>query len=290
MELLRDIWGVILETFARFDEDGIPRISAAMSYYLLLALAPLLLALNAILGLAGGKIALGSAGSNVADASAVAATAYAQVTAWAGSYAPYVTALIVLVGSVSVFGQFVGALQVIWKTPPHRTPIRAFLHHHGLSLALLVVAALALVVAIVLGGLILVFGSAALSYAQGMGVAISGVALVLIARGVFAFVIAALLFAVAFTVVPDRRIKWRDALPGALVTAVLFMVGELWLSYYLSATKQFSVFGTFQFFVVLIVWIYYSALVTLWGAELTRLLVLRAEAARVEPRQTQGDG
>ncbi len=88
------------------------------------------------------------------------------------------------------------------------------------------------------------------------------------------------LFWVAFTVAPDRPIRWRDSLSGALVTSVLFLLGQIGLSVYLSTTQRFNVFGTFQFFVVLIVWIYYSALVALWGAELTRLLVLAAEERR----------
>jgi len=67
---------------------------------------------------------------------------------------------------------------------------------------------------------------------------------------------------------------------GALITAGLFLVGESALSAYLSTTERFSVFGAFQFFVVLIVWMYYSSLVVLWGAELTRLLVLRFEERR----------
>jgi len=279
-DFLKGTWRLVLETFAHFDEDGVPRIAAAMSYYLLLALAPILLVVNAVLGVVGGRAAVSSAAAGVADATTVAASAYAQITAWAGSYAPYVTALLVIVGAVSVFGQFISALQVIWKTPPRRTPVRGFLRHNALSLALLGVAALALIVAIVVGALLLIFGSLALKYAAAYGIALPGIALALSVRGALVFVAAGLLFAVAFTVVPDRSIRWRDALPGALITAVLFMFGELWLSQYLSTTKQFSVFGTFQLFVVLIVWIYYSALVTLWGAELTRLLVLRAEARR----------
>ena len=68
---------------------------------------------------------------------------------------------------------------------------------------------------------------------------------------------------------------------------MLFLVGEVVLSLYLRSTERFNVFGTFQFFVVLIVWIYYSALVALWGAELTRLLILEAEERR-EERESLG--
>ncbi len=158
--------------------------------------------------------------------------------------------------------------------------MRGFLRSNALSLALLAVAALALLAAIILSAVVVMFGSIALSYIEALGIELTGIGLTLLARGVVVFVAAALLFEVAFTVVPDRKLKWRDVAPGALITAGLFLVGETALSTYLSTTERFSVFGTFQFFVVLIVWIYYSSLVALWGAELTRLLVLRFEARR----------
>jgi len=279
-------WQLVLETFKNFDEDGVPRIAAAMSYFLLLAVAPLILLLNAVLGWVGAVVGSSVATSGAAEAAGaseaagVASTTIQQVTAWAGSYAPYVAALVVIVGAVSVFSQFVRALEVIWKTPSKRTPLRGFLRDHALSLALVAVTTLALLVAVMVSAVLLMFGSIALEYAKALGIELSGLGLTLLARGVVVFLAAALLFWVAFTVVPDRPVKWRDALPGALITAGLFLIGEMALSYYLSATERFSVFGAFQFFVVLIVWIYYEALVALWGAELTRLLILGAETRR----------
>jgi membrane protein len=280
MDVLRIIWGLIVETFENFDADEVPRRAAAISYFLLLALAPVLLIVNAVLGLVGARVDTAAAPAGAAEATSTATAAYAQVTTWAGSYAPYVLAVVVIAAAMSVFGQFVGALEVIWKTPHTRTPVRGFLRSNALSLVLLGVAAVALLAAILLSSVVVMFGSIALSYIKALGVELSGIGLALLARGVVVFVAAALLFEVAFTVVPDRKINWRDVLPGALITAGLFLVGETALSTYLSTTERFSVFGTFQFFVVLIVWIYYSSLVALWGAELTRLLVLRFEARR----------
>ena len=271
---------LLLETFDNFNADGVPRLAAAMSYFLLLAVAPVLLIVNAVVGFVGRHIAFKAPPEHLAEATAAAASPFAQISEWAGSYAPYVIALFVILGAMGVFGMFIEALGIIWKTPPRRTPIRAFLRDNLLSFALLGVAALALLVAVVVGGAISAFGARALTYLTDMGVSVPGVALVWLVRAVLVFVTASVLFEVAFTVVPDRKMHWRDVFSGALITAVLFMVGELWLGYYLSTTQQFSIFGTFEFFVALIVWIFYSALVALWGAELTRLLVLRAEARR----------
>ena len=276
---VRHVWQLISETFGRFDADGVPRIAAAMSYFLLLAVAPLLLILNAVLGVVGDKMGLASAPA-ISDVGSTAASGINQAVSWAGSYAPYLAVVLVIVGGLSVFTQFVGALEVIWATPPKRTPVRGFLRYNAVALALLLVATFALLAALTLSALASIFAGIALQYARDLGLQLSGFWVMLGLRFAPVLLASAALFWVAFTVAPDRRIRWRDSLPGALVTSVLFLVGEMALSYYLGSTQRFNVFGTFQFFVVLIVWIYYSALVALWGAELTRLMILAAENRR----------
>jgi membrane protein len=279
--MIRRAWDLVFETFDRFNEDRVPQLAAAMSFYLLLALAPLLLIVNAIIGAVSRRaMATATAPDQLSGATAAASQAFTQMAAWAGSLAPYATVVLIVFGALEVFGQFVGALEIVWKTPPRPTPVRAFLRFHLLSFVLLGVLALALVVALLVGGIISAFGSLALAYADAMGIAVPSIVLAMLVRGVLVFVTATLLFGVAFKVVPSRKTLWRDLAPGVLATSTLFTAGELWLASFLGNTQRFSVFGTFEFFVVLIVWIYYSALVALWGAELTRLLVLRAEARR----------
>jgi membrane protein len=290
---LRRVWPLITQTFARFDADGVPRLAAAMSYFLLLAVAPLLLILNAVLGVVGERLGLSTA-PPIDAVGSTAASGINQAVAWAGSYAPYLAVVLVVVGGLSVFAQFVGALEVIWATPPRRTPVRGFLRYNAVALALLLVATFALLVALILSALASAFAGIALQFARDAGLQLSGIWVMLALRYAPVLVASAALFWVAFTVAPDRRIRWRDSLSGALVTSVLFLVGEVGLSLYLGSTQRFNVFGTFQFFVVLIVWIYYSALVALWGAELTRLMILgaeyRREAASVGPQAEPASG
>ena len=270
---------LVKEAFERFDANGDNRLAAAMSYFLLLAVAPLLLMLNAVLGVASARLGVGEV-PGVGEATATAATGMAQAVSWAGSYAPLVAMVLVVVGGVSVFGQFVAALEVIWATPVRRTPIREFLRLHALSLALLALTAFVLLAAVTLSAVASAFAGRALELAREAGLQLSGIGITLSLRIAPVLIASVALFWVAFTVAPDRPIRWRDSLSGALVTSGLFLLGQIGLSVYLSTTQRFNVFGTFQFFVVLIVWIYYSALVALWGAELTRLLVLAAEQRR----------
>jgi membrane protein len=268
-----------------FFADDVPRMAAAMSYFLLLALAPLILLANVLFEAFGLTVAQSTAAPNLGAASAAAASGYQQATAWAGSYAPWLIGVLVLVGALSVFGQFVDGVNRIWKTPPKRTPMKDFLRQRGMALALMGVAAAAFVVAIVVTvvvGIVLAIG---LDYAQSLGVPIPAWAVSGVARSVVVYVASALLFAVGFVLAPDRRVRWLDALPGALLTAVAFLVGEIVLSIYLGSTQRFVVFGASQFFVVLTVWIYYSALVVFGGVELTRMMVLDAETRRGDPPQ-----
>jgi len=276
---LRAPAALIVQTFVRFDSDGVPRLAAAMSYFLLLAVAPTLLILNAILGVAGARIGV-STTTALQQTTPTAASGITQAVSWAGSYAPYLAVALVVFGGISVFTQFVGALEIIWATPPRRTPVRAFVRSHALSLALLCLAALALLAALVLSAAVSAFAGIALDMARAAGLQLTGFWVTLALRVAPVWLASAVLFWAAFTVVPDRMIKWRDSLWGAVVTSMLFLAGESCLTLYLSSTQRFNVFGTFQFFVVLIVWIYYSALVALWGAELTRLMVLAAEEHR----------
>jgi membrane protein len=279
---LRGPANLVAETFTRFFADDVPRLAAAMSYFLLLAIAPLLLIANGILGLLGARLGTVLQPNAISGAVDSAGAGFQQAVAWAGSYAPYLAVVLVIAGALSVFGQFIASLESIWRLPPNRTPARAFLRLHAWSLGLLGVATAASVLALVVGAVLVIFGVIVAGYAQQFGIELPSILLSYTVQSVIVYLMASVLFTVAFTVAPDRGTRWRDALPGALVTAALFLAGEFALSAYLGQTSRFNVFGTYQFFVVLIVWIYYSALVALWGAELTRLLILAAEERRAQ--------
>jgi membrane protein len=273
-----------------FLEDDVPRLAAAMSYFALLALAPLVLLANIVLqflGLVTGQSAGGL--PTLSTAGAAAATGFKDASAWAGSYAPWVIVVLVIVGVVSVFAEFVQAIDRIWKTPKRGSAARTFLRHRGLAFALLGVATGAFVLVIVLSAIVGVILAVGISYVQSQGVTVTGVFLNGWVRAALVYFAAVLLFVVAFAVVPDRPIRWLDVLPGALVTAAGFLIGELILQVYLATTQRFVMFGASQFFVGLTVWIYYSAIVVLWGVELTRLMVLDAETRRGKPAESLAD-
>jgi membrane protein len=103
----------------------------------------------------------------------------------------------------------------------------------------------------------------------------ASVALMYVLSQVFTLLVAMLLFAVIFKVLPSARIKWRDVLPGAVVTAILFMLGRFGISFYISKNDFGNTYGAAAALVVLLVWIYYSSLIVYFGAEFTRAYITR---------------
>lgn len=267
-----------------FLADDVPRLAAAMSYFLLLALAPVVLLANVLFQALGLLTGHAPQAPTITSASEAASAGYQQASAWAGSFAPWVIGALVIVGVLSVFAQFVQSVDLIWKTPKRGNAFSAFLRPQGLALALLAVAAAAFVVALLVAAVVGILVGVGLSYAQALGVDVSALGRNDWVRVALVYTASALLFVVAFSVTPDRPVRWLDVVPSALFTAVLFAIGTEVLSVYLSTTQRFVVFGAAQFFVALTVWIYYAAIVALWGVELSRVMVLAAEGRRGEAR------
>jgi membrane protein len=84
------------------------------------------------------------------------------------------------------------------------------------------------------------------------------------------FAVVTLLFAIIFKVLPDARIKWRDVVTGAMVTAVLFMIGKFAITFYIGSSNVSTAYGTAGSFVILLLWIYYSSIILYFGAEFTK--------------------
>jgi membrane protein len=87
---------------------------------------------------------------------------------------------------------------------------------------------------------------------------------------VMSFIVTALLFAVIFKVLPDTRTKWKDILPGAIASTILFMIGKFAISFYIGKSRIASTYGVAGSFVILLIWIYYSAIILYLGAEFAK--------------------
>jgi len=263
--------------------DSVPTLAAAMSYWLLVTLAPLVVAVNAV-----GQFTL-RAGSVVSRVTGVETTRtvpidatdlYGSAVSWAGPYATWVALALLLVGATAVFGQFVSAVARIWNEPSERGPIYQWVRSHLLGFALLLAATAALVASAVTGAIVARIAGVVETAGSTLGIAVPDVSAALTSRLLLSFVAAALLFTIALVVIPLRRPRVRDVIVGSVITAAAYTMGEVVLGAYLGSTSRFDALGTFGIFVAFLVWIYYTALIVLYGTELTHQIVIRRETAR----------
>jgi membrane protein len=187
--------------------------------------------------------------------------------------------LAILFGATTVFAQVQAALNNIWdvRAQPSRSGILNFIRTRLLSLSLI----------LVIGFLLLV--SFALSVAIGMVVSFAADwipvpnLLALAADLALTLVVVTLLFATLYRVLPDVHLGWRDMWKGAFVAAALFAVGQFAISYYLTQTAPGSAYGAAGSLVIVLMWVYYSSLILLFGAAFTRVLV-RERGDVIRPR------
>lgn len=261
--------------FGEWRADNAQRLSAAIAFYTVFSLSPILMVVIAIAGRAFGAEAV--RGEIVTQFSSLigegAAEQIESMIVQASNpqsslLATIVGVVVLLVGAAGVFGQIKDALDTVWQigTKPKRGGIRGFIRKYVLSVTMVLVVAFLLLVSLVL--------SAAVSaLAKWFGEAVSGSNLFALRIGEFvlSFGIITLLFAGIYRILPEVRISWKDVWIGAAFTAFLFNIGKLLIGLYLGRSSVGSVFGAAGSLVVILVWVYYSASIFLFGAELTEV-------------------
>ncbi len=262
--------------------------AAALAFYTLFSMAPILILVVAGAGMvfgheeARGEI-VAELESMIGEEGAVAVeTAIAKSgLEGTGYFSTTVGIVLLLVGATTVFGQLQQSMNDVWNvTPkPTRSSIREFIKTRILSLTLVLTIGFLLLVSLVLSTAV----SAIIRFADDL-VAIPSAALGGADIAVSLMVIT-VLFAMIFRILPDVQIGWRDAIKGALVTAVLFIIGKSGISFYLSHTGTASAYGAAGSLVVVLLWVYYSSLILLYGAEFTRAYV-EATGRIVHPKRT----
>jgi membrane protein len=263
----------IKETFQEWQRDKAMRLSAALAFYTVFSLAPLLLIVVAIAGSVFGPQAI--QGHLVDEfTTLVGKPAAEQIETMiqnaydpsSGRIATVVGTVTLLLGAMGVFGQLKDALNTVWGAAPrHGSGLWGFIRGYVLSLAMVVGIAFLLLASLVVSAVLSAFGK----WAADMLPASTGLLQVL--NFVVSFAVIAVLFAMIFKVLPDVRIGWRDVWVGGGVTAFLFSIGKTFIGLYLGRSSVASVFGAAGSLAVLLVWVYYSAAVFLFGAEFTEV-------------------
>ena len=270
---VKAIPSLLKETAFEWHADRAPRLGAALAFYTLFSLAPLLVVIIAITALAFGRdiasaelvqqieIFIGADGARV-----IQATIENTSRPSSGIAATIIGLATMLFGTTVVFSELRDALNTIWKvTPTSRRSMAIgiiwdrFLAF-GMVLGISVLLLLSIIANAMLKAILPIFGTMLPSHVNWLQTVNFG----------FSFVIVILLFTMVYKVLPDVEIAWEEVLVGALVTAVLFMIGKFLIELYLRYSTTAVVYGAAGSLVVLLIWIYYSAQIVYFGAEFTK--------------------
>jgi len=271
------LWTLLKEAGKAWLADDIPRFGAALAFYTLFSIAPVLIVAVSIAGVVFGAKA--SQGEIVRQfqglmgeqgASAVETIIQSTQRPGLSAFATLIGVVAILVGASGAFNELQAALNSIWKIQKESKSIWiAAIKQRVLSLGLVVATGFLLLMSLIV--------TASLSAAErfvGMFIPISVVPLGSV-NFIVSFCVITLLFGAIFKFIPDTRIPWRDIWGGAAIAALLFIAGKAVIGLYLSHSALASAYGAAASLVVFLVWIYYSAQILLFGAEITRICALQ---------------
>ncbi len=284
MTRLKALLSLLKETFQEWNEDKAPRLAAALAYYTAFSLAPLLIVVISIAGLIFGQDAVrgqlqyeiqGVVGMQAASAIQEMLANFSHPSS--GIIATIVGLITLLLGAAGVFGQLQDALDTVWEVAPKPGQgIMAIIRQRFISFTMVLGIGFLLLVSLVISTGVTAVGSL-------ISVSIPQSEFVLqLVNFVISFAVITLLFALIYKVLPDVAIGWRDVWMGAAVTALLFAVGKLLIGLYLGSSSIGTAYGAAGSFVILLIWIYYSAQILLFGAEFTQVYA-RTYGSRILP-------
>lgn len=263
---------LLKEGVVAFVDDSALTRGAAIAFYAVTAMAPVLFVTTGIAALVLGRKATSAAlhhqlrqmmSSQSADLVQIA------IDHARGIHHGFVGGLVGLIALIittsGVFTEMEDALNVIWKAPRHESYFYALLRGRVLSLALVVLLGFLFMISLVVAAGIGVLGRFLEHYTSHSQFLVEAI------NPVLSFVLITLLFALIYKVIPNQTILWRDVILGAMATALLFMAGQALIAVYLSHSPVANIYGAASGMIVFLVWGYYSAQIFLLGAEFTKV-------------------
>jgi membrane protein len=278
MKRLKDIPKLLKLTFDEWNNDGAPRLAAALAYYTAFSLAPLLVIIIGVFGIFVSETAIRSQIIREV-ANSVGTPAAEMVQGMIDSINQPGQGLIstilgfaaLILGAMGAFGNLQTALDIIWDVDPkaRKSGIKYLLIDRFLSFGMLLLVGFLLLVSMVMSTVISAVSTFVVSQIVGVEFLFQTIAFVL------SFGVITLLFAMIFKFLPHTYVRWRDVWIGAAVTSALFTVGKTLLALYLAHSSPASAYGAAGAFVLILLWIYYSAQIVLFGAEFTQVYARR---------------
>ena len=271
---LKDTWLVLKQTFKDFGDLKIVRMSAALAYYTIFSIAPMLIVIITIADIFYGR-------------DAIEGSVYAEIKGFVGSdaaleiqtliknatisndvtWASVIGIVALIFAATGVFAEIQDSINNIWrlKAKPRKGWLKIILNRLlsfsmvvTLGFILLVSLVINAVMDIIVGRLVEIFPQLAIYAAYAINL-------------ILTFASTSFLFGIIFKVLPDAKIKWKDVRVGSFTTALLFMLGKFIIGFYLGKTHISSSYGAAGSLVIILLWVYYSAIILYFGAAFTRV-------------------
>jgi membrane protein len=283
---LKQWWHLAKQAVVSWSDDYAPSMGAALSYYSVFSMAPLLLIVISVAGLVFGEEAargelcgqlaglMGTEAAKTMESLLVSVNKPAQ-----GIVSTIIGIAVLLIGATTVFGELQNALDRIWRAParPDQSGLWTLLHTRLLSFGMVLGIAFLLMVSLVLGAVVSALG-------KWWGDAMIGWEITAqVINVVVGFALTTGVFAMIYKLMPRVQVRWYDVWIGAAVTALLFTVGRFLIGLYIGKSGVASSFGAAGSLIVIFVWVYYSAQVFLMGAEFTWLFAKQYGSMRDLP-------
>jgi membrane protein len=273
-------WTILKRTYGEFQQDDCLQMAAALAYYTIFSLPPLLVIIISIAGLQLGEEAVQGRveqeieqiiGAEAAEQVQTMISNASQSLSEEGSIWTGILGIgALLFGATGAFAQLQKALNRAWSVQPGRSGILNFLLKRALSFGMIVTTGFLLLVSLALSTLLTAIGSELQTWIPGFPLSLTKVLDVALSLTVITA-----LFAAIFRILPDARINWRDVFTGAAVTALLFVAGKTLIGFYLGQSDPGSMFGAAGSLALVLLWIYLSAVLLLLGAEFTQVWARR---------------
>lgn len=280
-------WYLLKTTFNEFMEDNAIKLSASLSYYTIFALPPLMIIIITLCGFFFGK-------------DAVTGQLYGQINGLVGSdaavqiqnaiknvelsdsnvFATVFGAIMLLIGASGVFAEIQSSINFIWglRAKPDKG-IKKFIQNRLMSFSMIVSVGFLLIVSLLVNSVMdLLSGRLKLYFPESTVYLFYGLNILIV------FLIITLLFAIIFKTLPDGNIKWKDAFIGASSTSILFMIGKFAIGFYLGSSTVATVYGAAGSVIIILLWVYYSAIILYFGAEYTKVYA-KAFGGSISPNE-----
>jgi membrane protein len=277
MKFVKKYWGVLRDAFKAFTEDNAIKLSAALSYYTIFSIGPMLVIAMSLAGFVYGKEAVqGKLFGQLRGLLGTEAAAQVQSIIQniqqteSGLLGTIIGGIILLIGATGIFVEIQDSINYIWslKAKPKRGFVK-LLFNRLLSFSLIISVGFLLLVSLVINTAMDVLNEHLFRMFPD-----TTVVLFYILNTVILVAVISVLFAIIFKVLPDGKIKWKDAFVGAIFTSILFILGKTAIGFYLGNSSLGVTYGTAAAVIIILTWVYYTSIILYFGAEFTKVYAL----------------